>query len=133
MSLKQLLNNKSPTSTEMTFALSLLKHFNWIMNMLGLDVEVMISPIDRHFALNDGPAKTFQYNPRKEATVEFIRLSLQAGWIKELPVWDITNWDQSLKEFEMVWSDKTARQERGKFKEACFYEFDQVYPPKLVN
>ena len=95
--------------------------------------EVMISPIDQYFALNDGTVKTFQYNPRREATVEFVRLSLQAGWIKELPVWDITNWDQSLKEFEKIWSDKTARQERGKFKEACFYEFDQVYPPKFVN
>jgi hypothetical protein len=85
--------------------------------------------------MNDGKFKTFEYNPRNEATVEFLRLSLQAGWIKELPVWDVTNWDQSLEKFEKIWSDKTARQERSKFKEACFQEFDQVQNPRkfLIN
>jgi hypothetical protein len=89
--------------------------------------EVMMSPIDQYFARNDGEIKTFEYDPRKEATVEFIRLSLEAGWIKDLPVWDVTNWNESLKAFEKVWKEKKAREERGKFKEACFYEFDQVF------
>ena len=88
--------------------------------------EVMMSPIDQYFAENDGKITTFEYNPREEATAEFIRLSLAAGWIDEVPVWDVANWDKSLEKFEEIWSDSSARKERGKFKEACFYEFDQV-------
>ena len=88
--------------------------------------EIMMSPIDQYFAKNDGKITAFEYNPKEEATSEFIRLSLAAGWIDEAPVWDVANWDKSLEKFEDIWSDPLARKERGKFKEACFYEFDQV-------
>lgn len=90
--------------------------------------DVLMSPIDSYFVDFDETIATFMYDPRKEATVEFQRLALEAGWIPKELVWDVTNWDVSLKKFEKLWSDKVARQQRGKFKEACFLEFDQVSP-----
>ena len=96
--------------------------------------QVMISPIDLYFAgKDDGKIKTFQYDPTNEASVEFFRLAIQAGWIKEIPEWDTENWNASLDKFEKIWSKHIAKEERKKFREACFFEFDNVLPPLLQN
>ena len=92
--------------------------------------EVLRSHIDNYFFRFDGQVlkeKTFVYDPRREAMSEFLRLSLEAEWIPELPTWDVEKWRQSLDTFEKIWSDEHARLERGKFKDASFYEFDHVY------
>ena len=89
--------------------------------------QVMISPIDLYFAgKDDGKIKTFQYDPTNEASVEFFRLAVEAGWIKEVPEWDTTNWWASLDKFEKIWSKQLAKDERKKFRDACFFEFDHV-------
>jgi len=94
--------------------------------------EVLKSHIDEYFHRFDGMKvfedTVFVYNPSHEAMSEFLRLSLAAKWISQIPEWDIKNWNISLKEFEEIWSDKNARTERGKFKDASFYEFDQALP-----
>ena len=94
--------------------------------------EVLRSHIDAYFYRFDGMKvfedTVFVYNPSHEAMSEFLRLSLAARWIGQIPQWDVENWNDSLKEFEEIWSDKNARTERGKFKDASFYEFDQVLP-----
>jgi len=94
--------------------------------------EVLRSHIDAYFHRFDGMKvfedTVFVYNPSHEAMSEFLRLSLAAKWIAQIPEWDIKNWNTSLKEFEEVWSDKNSRTERGKFKDASFYEFDQALP-----
>ena len=91
--------------------------------------QIVISPIDLYFAgKDDGKIKTFRYDPTNEASVEFLRLAMQARWIKEIPQWDTTHWDDSLEKFEKIWSKQVAKEERKKFREACFFEFDNVTP-----
>jgi len=92
--------------------------------------QIMVSPIDLYFAgKDDGKIKTFQYDPTNEASVEFLRLAIEAGWIKEVPEWDVEHWNDSLKKFEEIWSKSVAKEERKKFREACFFEFDHVFHP----
>jgi hypothetical protein len=88
--------------------------------------EMTMSPIDQYF-LKCGAKGKFQYNPKAEASAEFLRLALEAGWIKEILTWDIENWENSLERFEKLWSSKVAREERQKFKYACFAELDRVF------
>jgi hypothetical protein len=96
--------------------------------------EVLRSHIDSYFFRFDGQVfgeKTYVYNPMREAMSEFMRLSLEAEWIPELPSWDVEKWRQSLDAFEKIWSDKTAKLEHWRFKDASFYEFDDVQLPHL--
>jgi hypothetical protein len=88
--------------------------------------EITMSPIDQYFARCE-VRWNFQYNPKAEASAEFQRLALEAGWIKEIMMWDIENWEDSLERFEALWSSRVARAERKKFKYACFAELDRVY------
>jgi hypothetical protein len=125
---------KSPNVDVQGLRAEFLKAFNTDNEREWPGREILMSPIDQYFATNDdGTIETFQYDPRREATVEFLRLSLETGWIDKCPAWDITNWDASLKKFEKIWSRPRAKIERIMFKEACFLEFDQVNPtPKFI-
>jgi hypothetical protein len=95
--------------------------------------EVMRSHIDNYFFKFDGTRvfkdEVFVYDPSHEGMAEFLRLSLEAKWISQIPQWDVKHWNESLKVFDEIWSDKNARIERGRFKDACFHEFDQVCSP----
>lgn len=87
------------------------------------------SSIDDYFARSERNVSTFRYAPTAEATEEFIRLSLEAGWIKERPPqWDVVHWDASLERYEKLWDGKEAKKQRRRFRNACFWEFDQVFP-----
>jgi hypothetical protein len=97
--------------------------------------EIMVSSIDEYFVRHDetvGEFTKFRYDPTKEASQEFHRLSKEAGWIKGDLNWDVNNWETSLKRFDELWADKHARMERSMFKHACFIEFDQVYTFLLI-
>jgi hypothetical protein len=86
--------------------------------------EITMSPIDQYFARCEGKRKTFQYDPKVEASAEFQTLALEAGWIDEIMAWDIENWDDSLRRFEILWSSRVAKKER---QYAAFAELDSVH------
>jgi hypothetical protein len=105
--------------------------FKTDMDIEWTNHEVLRSHIDSYFFRFDGQVfgeKRYVYNPTREAMSEFMRLSLEAEWIPELPSWDVEKWRKSLDAFEKIWSDKNAKLERGRFKDASFYEFDHVSP-----
>jgi len=90
--------------------------------------EFKASSIDDYFAKSEKNVSTFRYVPTAEATEEFIRLGLEAGWIKERPPqWNVTHWDASLERYEKLWEGREAKKQRRRFRNACFWEFDQVF------
>jgi len=90
--------------------------------------ELKRSTIDEYFARCEEKIPSFRYAPGEEASYEFTRLCVEAGWIKEWPAdWDTYNWKESLKSYQKLWEGKEAQKARRRFRNACFWELHQVF------
>jgi hypothetical protein len=126
--LKQAALQKDPDTDLETLREEFRKTFLQDSNYAWRAKELKRSTIDEYFARCEEKIPSFRYDPGEEASYEFTRLCVEAGWIKEWPAdWDTYNWKESLKRHQKLWEGKEAQKERRRFRNACFWELHQVF------